>query len=320
MTEKIRLWLHKNVVDRMRIQNEMARQFLAEFIGTAFLLLIGTAANVQAKTAVTGNSTSEHLAWGFGFMFAVYLSANISGAHLNPAISLMFWIQGDMGFLRMLVYWVAQYLGGIFGSLVSFLGHYDDVRNYGKGHWDVAGPNATAGLFAPYPTEHLTHVGAFFDQLIGTAILSAMILLITDKRNSIPPTQIPMLAGVTMMMIAMTFGDNGFSINPARDIGPRVWQVIMYGGEVFSSHDWYFWIPVIGPHVGAPIGAWIYKLFIGLHGEQMKNSGDNDKRGYKVMLTDQNLLTQMQELVASQKKSIEELERRKDSVISQPIS
>lgn len=56
--------------------------------------------------------------------FKVYLSANISGAHLNPAISLMFWIQGDMGFIRMLVYWVAQYLGGIIGSLVSFLGHY----------------------------------------------------------------------------------------------------------------------------------------------------------------------------------------------------
>lgn len=66
----------------------------------------------------------EHLAWGFGFMFAVYLSANISGAHLNPAISLMFWIQGDMGFIRMLVYWVAQYFGAIIGSLVSFAGHY----------------------------------------------------------------------------------------------------------------------------------------------------------------------------------------------------
>ena len=82
----------------------------------------------------------------------------------------------------------------------------DDIQNFGHGHYDVLGANKTAGLFAPYPTPHLTHVGAFFDQVFGTAILSAMIILITDKRNSIPPTQIPMLAGVTMTMIAMTFG------------------------------------------------------------------------------------------------------------------
>uniref|UniRef100_A0AC34R6A2 Aquaporin n=1 Tax=Panagrolaimus sp. JU765 TaxID=591449 RepID=A0AC34R6A2_9BILA len=279
----------------MRIQNEMARQFLAEFIGTAFLLLIGTAANVQAQTAVSGNSTSQHLAWGFGFMFAVYLSANISGAHLNPAISLMFWIQGDMGFLRMLVYWVAQYLGAIIGSLFSFLGHFDDIQNFGHGNYEVFGANKTAQLFAPYPSPHLTHVGAFVDQVFGTAILSAMIILITDKRNSIPPTQIPMLAGITMAMIAMTFGDNGFSINPARDIGPRIWQVCVgYGGEVFSAYNWYFWIPFVGSHVGAPIGAWIYKLFIGLHGEQAEVDITGDRRGYKVMVTDQNLLQQLQ--------------------------
>ena len=82
----------------------------------------------------------------------------------------------------------------------------DDIQNFGHGHYDVLGANKTAGLFAPYPTAHITHVGAFFDQVFGTAILSAMIILITDKRNSIPPTQIPMLAGVTMTMIAMTFG------------------------------------------------------------------------------------------------------------------
>ena len=98
---------------------------------------------------------------------------------------------------------------------------------------------------------------------------------------------------IEALYLLLVSGDNGFSINPARDIGPRIWQVCIYGGEVFSAYNWYFWIPIVGPHVGAPIGAWIYKLFIGLHGEQASLDLSGDKRGYKVMVTDQNLIQQL---------------------------
>uniref|UniRef100_A0A7E4ZWL0 Aquaporin-3 n=1 Tax=Panagrellus redivivus TaxID=6233 RepID=A0A7E4ZWL0_PANRE len=289
MAALVRQYLQKYVVDGMRINNEIVRQFLAEFLGTAFLLLIGTAANIQGHASINGQSTSVYLAWGFGFMFSVMMSAGISGAHLNPAMSFMFWIQGDISVLRMFIYWVAQYAGAIIGSLLSFIGHYDDIMYLGSSHLHVTGENATAGLFAPYPTPHVSNFGAFVDQIFGTAILAAMIVLITDKRHGIPSHQQPILAGATMSMIAMTFGDNGFGINPARDLGPRIMALIVgYGPRVFSASSWYFWVPLLAQHVGAPLGAWIYKIFIGLHGTETfvedisGGNGGSDKRTFKL--------------------------------------
>ncbi|NP_001348813.1 Aquaporin-9 [Caenorhabditis elegans] len=99
-------------------------------------------------------------------------------------------------------------------------------------------------------------------------MLSGLVCLITDKRHQIPTGVVPVLAGSIMSMVAMTFGANGgFAINPARDFGPRVFCLCAgYGWEVFSAHGYYFWIPIVGALIGSIIGAWIYKIFVGLHG------------------------------------------------------
>ncbi|XGW34974.1 hypothetical protein V3C99_018763 [Haemonchus contortus] len=259
----------ERIGNTLRIEdNKLLRELLAECIGTFFLLLIGTAANVQAAAAVGGNSTSAHIAWGIGFMFAVYLAASVSGAHLNPAISVAQCILGNIPGWKVFLYSIAQLIGAYLGTAVSYFGHHDDLWKLDGGIRQVTGPQGTAGLFTTFPSSYMSTWGSLLDQIIGTAILAGLICLITDKRHRIPSGFVPPLAGSIMSMVAMTFGANGgFAINPARDLGPRLFVLCAgYGWQVFSAYGFYFWIPIVGPLIGAVLGAWIYKLFVGLHG------------------------------------------------------
>ncbi|CCD68565.2 Aquaporin-9 [Caenorhabditis elegans] len=257
------------VASILRIEDQQfTRELLAECIGTFFLLLIGNAANIQAAVAVGGNSTSCHIAWGIGFMFAVYLAASVSGGHLNPAISVAQSILGNLPPWKIIPYAIAQVIGAFLGAAVAYFGHHDDLWKLDGGIRQVTGGQATAGLFTTFPPDHMSVWGSLLDQIIGTAMLSGLVCLITDKRHQIPTGVVPVLAGSIMSMVAMTFGANGgFAINPARDFGPRVFCLCAgYGWEVFSAHGYYFWIPIVGALIGSIIGAWIYKIFVGLHG------------------------------------------------------
>ncbi|EYB99534.1 hypothetical protein Y032_0122g1104 [Ancylostoma ceylanicum] len=197
--------------------------------------LIGTAANIQAAASVGGNMTSCHIAWGIGFMFAVYLAASVSGAHLNPAISLAQCVLGNIPMWKVFLYSIAQLIGAYLGTAVSYFGHHDDLWKLDGGIRHVTGSQATAGLFATFPSPQMSVWGSLLDQIIGTAILAGLVCLITDKRHKIPPGFVPPLAGAIMSMVAMTFGANGgFAINPARDLGPRLFILCAgYGWEVF---------------------------------------------------------------------------------------
>ncbi|KAK6759731.1 hypothetical protein RB195_021351 [Necator americanus] len=273
----------ERISNTLRIEdNKLVRELLAETIGTFFLLLIGTAANVQAAASDGGNMTSCHIAWGIGFMFAVYLAASVSGAHLNPAISLAQCVLGNIPTWKVFLFSFAQIIGAYLGTAVSYFGHHDDLWKLDGGIRRVTGSQATAGLFTTFPSPQMSTWGSLLDQIIGTAILAGLVCLITDKRHKIPPGFVPPLAGAIMSMVAMTFGANGgFAINPARDLGPRLFTLCAgYGWEVFSANEFYFWIPIVGPIIGAIIGAFLYKLFVGLHGLnedlELTSKGYND--------------------------------------------
>uniref|UniRef100_A0AC35U366 Aquaporin n=1 Tax=Rhabditophanes sp. KR3021 TaxID=114890 RepID=A0AC35U366_9BILA len=261
--------VQQTVSEYLHTDHPIIREFLAEFFGTFFLLLIGTAANVQLATTGGTNQMAVPVAWGIGFAFAVYLAANVSGAHLNPAISFTQVVLGNLSFAKLPHYIIAQMLGAFTGTFVSYMGHYDDIQKIAQqGIGNNSMDLRIAGLFTTFPAPHMSAIGSIFDQIIGTAILALAICLITDKRyrNSAPASA--GLCGLTMAMIALSFGVNGgFAINPARDFGPRFFfWVAGYGGKVFSYGSYYFYIPLLAPFVGGIIGAWLYKIFIGLHG------------------------------------------------------
>ncbi|MFH4979645.1 hypothetical protein AB6A40_006354 [Gnathostoma spinigerum] len=277
--------IRDTVCNLAHIENFLARRLLAEFIGTFFLLLIGTSANVQH--ALDGSSLiSPQIAWGIGFAFAVLCAANTSGAHLNPAISFTALLFRDLTVLEFALYALVQIFGAFVGTAVAFLCHFDDIVKLGNGTLEVIGPSATAGLFATFPTAHISVVGSFFDELIGTAILAGVISLIFDDRQCVEISVKPLMCGLTMTMIAMSFGSNGgFAINPARDLGPRIFLLIAgYGWSIFSAHNWYFWIPLVAPMIGAFVGTSTYKLFIGMHGleESVDISTSSYPRGTRI--------------------------------------
>ncbi|VDM44098.1 unnamed protein product [Toxocara canis] len=235
-------------VERLRskfyIRSELIRCAIAEFFCTALLTFGGCSSSAQYVLSNQANNAwiGVNLGWGFALIFAVYGGFNISGSHLNPAVSFFLFTMGRLSARRVAVYSVAQTLGGFLGALFTFLTYYDALNNFDGGVRYVSGPLATAGIFATYPKDYLSVVGGITDQVIGTAFLCICVCLITDKNNKIPSHLQPLLIGLVVALIGMCIGMNsGYAINPARDLGPRLftlcggwgWEVFRYA---YSSH------------------------------------------------------------------------------------
>lgn len=260
----------KTVRKRIYVQSPLSRELLAECLGTCVLVTIGCASVAQF---IIGNGERNawiglNLAWGFGIAFGAYVCGNVSGGHLNPAISIMMYVLGNITIVKALLYSLAQTIGAFFGAGIVYYTYIDAIGNFDHGTRAVRGPTATAGIFGTYPAEHVSVFGGLLDQIVGTALLGLIVCVVCDRRNNIPGYLGPLLVGFGVATIGMSYGLNcGFAINPARDFGPRLFTLIAgYGWEVFSYNNYtWFWVPIIGPVIGALVGAWLYKLFVGLH-------------------------------------------------------
>uniref|UniRef100_A0A915IM87 Aquaporin-3 n=1 Tax=Romanomermis culicivorax TaxID=13658 RepID=A0A915IM87_ROMCU len=167
------------------------------------------------------------------------------------------------------LYWLAQYLGAFLGAAFVYAVYFDAIDRFDGGIRMTTGYNATAGIFATYPQEFLSAGSGVLDQTVGTAILTMCVFAVNDPRNvDVPMYFLPLLVGLVVGTVGMSFGYNcGFAINPARDLGPRIFTALSgWGNEVFSyrNYNW-FWVPLVGPHLGAVIGTIIYMLFVGIH-------------------------------------------------------
>jgi glycerol uptake facilitator-like aquaporin len=130
----------------------------------------------------------------------------------------------------------------------------------------VQGALGTAGIFATYPQPFLSLAGGLIDQIVGTALLMSCVLALTDQRNAGAPLWLvgPLVGGL-VVAIGVAFGFNaGYAINPARDFGPRLFTAIAgWGGGVFTAGNGWWWVPIVGPVIGASLGAALYDGFIG---------------------------------------------------------
>ncbi|OQV21573.1 Aquaporin-10 [Hypsibius exemplaris] len=256
-------------------KNVYVREFLAEFLGTFILIIFGNGAVAEvvlsAKTNKGGSVNdffSINIGYGLAVAFGVYVAGGVSGGHLNPAVSLAFAVLKKLKWRKLPVYMLAQYIGAWVGSAVILMIYYDALTH----HEVVTGTfrgNDTAGIFASYPQEFLTWGNGLADQIFGTMLLMLGILALTDERNSNPQKGVvPILVGLLITAIGLSFGFNcGYPINPARDLGPRIFTAMAgWGAYPFNVRNFnWFWIPVVGPHIGALIGAVVYKFFIGNH-------------------------------------------------------
>jgi glycerol uptake facilitator protein len=256
----------------------------AEFLGTFVLIMFGDAI---VATCVAGLSQSGRgelgfnsgdwilitFAWGFAVMLGVYVAGGVSGAHLNPAVTFAQALRRGFPWKKVPTYIVAQVAGAFVAAAVVYfnyrfaIGSFEHVEHINRGTSNSIG---TYSIFATFPAEYFTSwFGPFMDQVIGTALLVACIFAVIDEYNAPAKANLaPFIIGLIVVVIGMSFGVNaGYAINPARDLGPRLFAWAQGWGKIAMPGDYgnvntYFWIPIVGPLVGGAIGAYVYDLLI----------------------------------------------------------
>ncbi|MEY9854539.1 glycerol uptake facilitator protein [Catenulispora sp. GAS73] len=252
------------LADRVRAKG-LVGELAAEFAGTFILLLFGIGVVAQVVAGGIGNHDSIAWAWGFGVLLGVYVAGKITGAHLNPAVTVALAAFGGFSWRKVLPYALAQTLGAFVAALVVRWNYTEVIAKFDPGH-----TVKSQGIFSTLPGNGSLPVhmwGGFRDQIIGTAILLFCILAITDLRNTSPGANMaPVVVGLLVVAIGMAFGtDAGYAINPARDFGPRLASFFTGYGTAFRDQygDLYFWVPIVAPIIGGLIGAWLYRVLIG---------------------------------------------------------
>jgi glycerol uptake facilitator protein len=254
-------------------RNTFTSELLAEFLGTFTLIIfgVGVVAHFVLRNAVGdptpapntfGNFTSVNFAWGFGVVMGIYVAGGISGAHINPAVTLALAVRRKFPWAKVGPFWGAQFLGAFVAALLLRWNFYEWFNQVDPGK-----TYATQGVYSTSPGPGLSVLGGLRSEIIGTAVLVMLVLAIIDVRNAAPWANLaPWIIGIAVVAIGMSLGAlSGYAINPARDFGPRLasWVTGWSTAMKAPSGDYYFWVPIIGPLIGGVIGAYVYDFFIG---------------------------------------------------------
>ncbi|XP_073525445.1 aquaporin-3-like [Phyllobates terribilis] len=269
---------------KIRTTNPYVRCGLAEFLGTFILILFGcgSVAQMELSGFAKAQFLSVNMAFGFAVSAGAYVCAGVSGAHLNPAVSFSMFLIKKTTWQLMLVYFLAQFVGSFIGACLVFALYFDALHVYSGGNWTVYGPQATAGIFASYPSEHLSLINGLSDQVIATAALMICLLAIIDEKNNAAPRGLqPFVIGLIVLLVGLSMGFNcGYPINPARDLAPRIFTACVgWGLEVFRAGGHWWWVPVVGPMIGGVIGTFLYELLIGIHHAPNRRKEDHEENG-----------------------------------------
>ncbi len=227
--------------------------YLSEFIGTLILILLGDGV---VAAVLLRNSKAEHsgwivitFGWGMAVAIAVYV-ALISGAHINPAVTVGLASVGAFPWARVPGYIIAQLLGAFVGAVLVWITYYD--------HWkETDDPVLKLGVFSTIPQIRNT-VPNFITEVIGTAMLLFGVLAIVTNADG---ALVPLSVGFLVLAIGLSLGGpTGYAINPARDLGPRIAHAVLPIPGKGDSDFSYGWIPVVAPLVGGIIGAVLWSI------------------------------------------------------------
>jgi glycerol uptake facilitator protein len=232
--------------------------YLSEFVGTLILILLGDGV---VAAVLLRNSKAEHsgwivitFGWGMAVAIAVYAAA-ISGAHINPAVTVGLAAIGAHPWVLVPGYIIAQLLGAFVGAILVWITYYD--------HWkETDDPVLKLGVFSTIPQIRNT-VPNFITEVIGTAMLLFGVLAIVTNAQA---PLVPLSVGFLVLAIGLSLGGpTGYAINPARDLGPRIAHAVLPIPGKGDSDFSYSWIPVVAPLVGGIIGAVLWSI-LGLGG------------------------------------------------------
>ena len=206
------------------------------------------------------------ITWGLAVTIAIYVTGAVSGTHANPAVTLALTLYRDFPLRKVVPYWAAQVVGGFLGAAVVYMmfSPVIDAFNLAQGVDRSAG--GAAGVFFTHPGEHITPIRAFFNEIVLTGMLLLGIFAITEEYNTQAP-QANSSALIIGLLVAMIGAAGGYleawPINPARDLGPRMFTYLAgWGPAAFPSPGNYWWVPIAGPFCGGVAGASAYQWLI----------------------------------------------------------
>jgi glycerol uptake facilitator protein len=232
-------------------------EFFAEFFGTAMIMVFGSGvvSNVILNKTKGNNSgwIVISFGWAVGVFTGVLIAADVSGAHLNPAVTLALVIAGKFSVSLMPLYISAQLLGAMFGSGLAWLAY--------KKHFDATDDaDAKLAVFCTAPNIR-SYWYNIATEVIGTYVLALAVLFM-----AVPDTGLGALNALPVAIVVLGIGlalggPTGYAINPARDLGPRIMHFILPIHNKRDS-DWkYSWVPIVGPLAGASLAAAMFLIF-----------------------------------------------------------
>ena len=241
--------------------------FIAEIIGTFLLILLG--AGVVANVVLEKTKSNDlgwmviTTAWGFAVFVGVSVAGPISGAHLNPAVSIGLAVAGKFDWSLVLEYVIAQFIGAMLGAFFAWLIYRDHFKATENGELKKA-------IFCTSPAIR-NYSSNLISEIIGCFVLVFVVLYFTnanlnDAENGIIPIGLGSLGALPVAILVWVIGlslggTTGYAINPARDLGPRIIHAILPIKNK-ASNDWsYAWVPVLGPIIGAVLAAGLFLIF-----------------------------------------------------------
>ena len=255
------------------MENRTMKEFIGEVFGTFILILLGdgVVANVGLAPRLAGtayNWNTITIGWAFAVIIAVYVSAGVSGAHLNPAVTLGLAVQRGFPWKKVLPYIAAQMIGAFLGALAVFLIYRDGLVASGMPNVWSTGPgsvfgNTFWGGASAGATGTYSMLTAIIAEIFGTFMLTWGISASGDlKNNGLKDNLGALIVGFTVLAVGLSLGGpSGYSINPARDLGPRLLGLLVGTKGLF---DGLYWLipPVLVPAIAGPIGFWLYDVLV----------------------------------------------------------
>lgn len=248
-------------------------EFIGEVFGTMILILLGdgVVANVGLAPRLAGtayNWNTITIGWAFAVIIAVYVTGGVSGAHLNPAVTVALAAKRGFSWGKVLPFIIAQMIGAFLGAALVYVCYSDGLVASGMPNVWCTGPGsvfgatfwggASSGALGGY-----SMTTALIAEIVGTAVLLWGILASGDGNNmGLMHNLGPFVVGFTVLAVGLSLGGpSGYAINPARDLGPRLFGALVGTKDLFVGLYWLL-VPVVGPIIGGLLGVFTYDWFV----------------------------------------------------------